>query len=152
MRPLFLSWQILLVTSPYQDPAIPSLVVVEIIFRYPCLFLLLCCCSLQIVDLALLVKKDSERGDVLSSTMPVVSAVSQNQVSGLPNLTLPTSTASTPNHTPPGTPTTPTTSTAFMSSPSTSTASASAGSIAGVVQGKAAKGKKRKAKVPNETI
>ena len=114
--------------------------------------LLLCCCSLQIVDLALLVKKDSERGDVLSSTMPVVSAVSQNQVSGLPNLTLPTSTASTPNHTPPGTPTTPTTSTAFMSSPSTSTASASAGSIAGVVQGKAAKGKKGKAKVPNETI
>ncbi|XP_032228995.1 transcription initiation protein SPT3 homolog [Nematostella vectensis] len=69
----------------------------------------------QVVDLALLVKKDSKGGDMLCMAMPPVS--SQDEL-------LLTSAASSPSHTPPGTPTTPTTSTvSFLPSPTPSSSS-----------------------------
>ncbi|XP_020632506.1 transcription initiation protein SPT3 homolog isoform X2 [Orbicella faveolata] len=71
----------------------------------------------QIVDLALLVKKDLEEGDVLSQAMPPVSILSESQSSVITPGSA-TSTPSTPNHTPPGTPTTPTT--PFLPSPTPS--------------------------------
>ncbi|KAL9969595.1 hypothetical protein ACROYT_G021827 [Oculina patagonica] len=71
----------------------------------------------QVVDLALLVKKDLEGSDVLTQAMPPVSILSESQSSAVtPGIA--TSTPSTPNHTPPGTPTTPTT--PFLPSPTPS--------------------------------
>lgn len=71
----------------------------------------------QIVDLALLVKKDVERSDVMTQVMPPVSILSESQ-SSVATPGSATSTPSTPNHTPPGTPTTPTT--PFLPSPTPS--------------------------------
>lgn len=71
----------------------------------------------QIVDLALLVKKDLEEGDVLTQAMPPVSILSESQSSVITPGSA-TSTPSTPNHTPPSTPTTPTT--PFLPSPTPS--------------------------------
>ena len=111
------------------------------------------CNTTQIVDLALLVKKDMEGGGILSSVMPVVSAMSQSQRAGVPTQVSQPVTATTPNHTPPGTPTTPTTNVPFLPSPSSTTSSSSAASgvVMGVVSAgastKSSKSKKRKAKV-----
>ena len=96
----------------------------------------------QIVDLALLVKKDLEGGDMMTQVMPPVSILSESQSSVAAPATV-TSTPSTPNHTPPGTPTTPTT--PFLPSPTTGgTGSTSASSQNPVSK---QKNKKRKLKV-----
>ncbi|XP_068698842.1 transcription initiation protein SPT3 homolog isoform X1 [Montipora capricornis] len=80
----------------------------------------------QIVDLALLVKKDAEENDVMTQVMPPFSILSETQ-SSLVTPGSATSAPSTPNHTPPDTPTTPTI--PFLPSPtpggSNSTSSAS---------------------------
>ncbi|KAK2570520.1 Transcription initiation protein SPT3-like protein [Acropora cervicornis] len=72
----------------------------------------------QIVDLALLVKKDTEESDVLAQVMPPVSILSESQSS---IVTAGTSAPSTPSHTPPDTPTTPTI--PFLPSPGSNSAS-----------------------------
>ena len=100
----------------------------------------------QIVDLALLVKKDLEEGDVLTQAMPPVSILSESQSSVITPGSA-TSTPSTPNHTPPSTPTTPTT--PFLPSPTPSgsnTTAISSNTQSSSIASKP-KSKKRKLKV-----
>ncbi|CAH3035361.1 unnamed protein product [Pocillopora meandrina] len=98
----------------------------------------------QIVDLALLVKKDLEACDVLTQAMPPVSILSESQSSVVTPGSA-TSTPSTPNHTPPGTPTTPTT--PFLPSPTPSVSSASGISSAPQSATVPAKPKSKKRKI-----
>ena len=115
---------------------------VQVICSFPRVFTWNLLLVWQIVDLALLVKKDLEGGDMMTQVMPPVSILSESQSSvGTPATV--TSTPSTPNHTPPGTPTTPTT--PFLPSPTTGgTGSTSATSQNPVSK---QKNKKRKLKV-----
>ncbi|XP_073254978.1 transcription initiation protein SPT3 homolog isoform X1 [Porites lutea] len=94
----------------------------------------------QIVDLALLVKKDLEGGDMMTQVMPPVSILSESQSSVATAATV-TSTPSTPNHTPPGTPTTPTT--PFLPSPTTG----GTGSTSATSQNPVSKQKNKKRKL-----
>ncbi|KAK3754854.1 hypothetical protein QZH41_011346, partial [Actinostola sp. cb2023] len=80
----------------------------------------------QVVDLALLVKKDADGGDMLTVSMPPVSSLSQIQTLLSTSSATPMCTSTTPNHTPPSTPTTPTTCSSalpFLPSPTHSTSS-----------------------------
>ncbi|XP_074625754.1 transcription initiation protein SPT3 homolog isoform X4 [Acropora palmata] len=92
----------------------------------------------QIVDLALLVKKDTEESDVLAQVMPPVSILSESQSS---IVTAGTSAPSTPSHTPPDTPTTPTI--PFLPSPGSNSASSTSQNSSLVAKPKS---KKRKLK------
>ncbi|KAJ7391483.1 Transcription initiation protein SPT3 [Desmophyllum pertusum] len=98
----------------------------------------------QVVDLALLVKKDLEGSDVLTQAMPPVSILSESQSSVITPGSA-TSTPSTPNHTPPGTPTTPTT--PFLPSPTPSGASTSGISSTSQSSSLASKPKSKKRKL-----
>lgn len=97
----------------------------------------------QIVDLALLVKKDTEESDVLAQVMPPVSILSESQSS---IVTPGTSAPSTPSHTPPDTPTTPTI--PFLPSPGSNSASSTSQNSSLVAKPKS---KKRKLKASIES-
>ncbi|XP_028412245.1 transcription initiation protein SPT3 homolog [Dendronephthya gigantea] len=111
----------------------------------------------QIVDLALLVKKDMERGDELSAVMPLLRQNNASKIN-LPFISTPslsTSRSSTP--TPPGTPTTPT-GNAPPSFPNTGGAAGSGATVTSsnttginssslVTTSKSSKSKKKKAKL-----
>jgi len=98
----------------------------------------------QIVDLALLVKKDVEGGDVMTQVMPAVSILSESQSSVVTPGSATSAGPSTPNHTPPDTPTTPTT--PFLPSPTPSGSNTSSSTSQNSSLASKPKSKKRKLK------